>query len=92
MRDKRAEPRAGIMARIEALWVDETGNPRIAPAKLEDKSSGGASICVKNPIDVGSNVIIHWHGGHLSGTVTYCRRGQEYVVGIQRDPAENPEK
>ena len=90
VRENRTEPRAGVMARIDALWEDEAGTPRITPAKLEDRSRSGASIRVKDPIRVGSNLIIHWHGGHISGTVAYCRRhGEEYILGIQRDPVES---
>jgi hypothetical protein len=77
------------MARIEVLWGDKDGAPRIAPAKLEDKSRGGASIRVKNPIGVGTHVTVQWQNGHFSGTVTYCNpRGDEYVLGIHRDPAQ----
>jgi hypothetical protein len=76
------------MARVEALWEDETGTPRVAPAKLEDKSPGGLSIRIKERITVGSKVTVHWDRGQFSGSVTYCllRRG-EYVLGIQRDVA-----
>ena len=76
------------MARVDALWEDEAGTPRVVPAKLEDKSSGGLSIRIKERITVGSSVTIHWGRGHFSGSVTYCflHRG-EYVVGIQRDAA-----
>jgi hypothetical protein len=75
------------MARSEVLWEDEGRTPRIAPAKLEDKSRGGASIRAKDPIGVGTHVIVQWQNGHFSGTVTYCNRhGEEYVMGIHRDP------
>ena len=90
VRDNRSESRAAIMAPIEALWEDETGTPRITPAKLEDKSRGGASIRVKDPINAGSRLTVQWVGGQFSGTVTYClRQGKDYVLGIQRDPPEN---
>jgi hypothetical protein len=74
------------MARVDALWEDEAGNPRVAPAKLEDKSPGGLSIRIKEQITVGSKVTVHWDKGHLSGSVKYwlLHRG-EYVLGIQRD-------
>jgi hypothetical protein len=90
MREKRAESRAGIMARINALWADQRGTPRITPAKLEDKSPAGACIRIKEPIAVGTHVIVQWPNGHFSGTVTYCNRhGEEYVLGMQRDPAQD---
>jgi hypothetical protein len=89
MREKRAESRAGIMARIEVLWGDKDGTARIAPAKLEDKSRGGASIRVKDPIGVGTHVTVQWQNGHFSGTVAYCDPlGNEYVLGIRRFPAQ----
>jgi hypothetical protein len=88
MRENRAEARTSIMALVDALWEDEAGTPRVAPAKLEDKSPGGLSIRIKERITVGSKVTIHWDRGHFSGSVTYCllHRG-EYIVGIQRDEA-----
>ena len=88
MRENRAEARTSIMARVDALWEDESGTPRVVPAKLEDKSPGGLSIRIMERIPVGSSVTIHWERGHISGSVTYCllHRG-EYVVGIQRDAA-----
>ena len=90
MREKRAEPRAGIMARIEALWEDEGGNPRIVPAKLEDKSEAGACIRIKEPIGVGTRLTVQWSNGNITGTVMYCNRhGEEYVLGIQRERGSN---
>jgi hypothetical protein len=74
------------MAWIGALWEDKTGTPRITPGKLEDKSRGGASMRIKEPISVGSKLILQWGIEQISGTVTYCRRdGKEYVLGVQRD-------
>ena len=88
MREKRAEPRAGIMARIEAMWEDEGGNPRIIPARLEDKSEAGACIRIREPIGVGTKLTVQWPNGHIVGTVMYCNQhGEEYVLGMQRVPA-----
>jgi hypothetical protein len=89
MREQRTEPRTGILARIEALWEDETGTPRIAPAKLEDKSRRGMSIRVNEPIRVGTKLTIQWLAGQFSGTVTYCcSHGKTFVLGIKRDPTD----
>jgi len=89
MSEKRAEQRANIMARIEALWEDKDGTPRIIPAKLEDRSRGGASIRVERAIGVGSKLTLQWVGGQFTGTVTYCQRyGKEFVLGIRRDIAD----
>jgi hypothetical protein len=86
MREKRAEPRAGIMARIEALWEDEDGTPRVTPARLEDKSEAGACIRIREPIGVGTTLTVQWPNGDIVGKVMYCNRhGEEYVLGILRE-------
>jgi len=83
------------MARIEALWEDEAGTPRITPGKLEDKSPGGTSFRVEEPISLGTKLIIQGRGEQFSGTVIYCRRDSSghppYVLGIRRDPREIPD-
>ena len=74
------------MARVEALWVDDTGNPRVAPATVEDRSRGGVSIRIKTPVSVGTNMTIKWQSEQFSGTVTHTRRDiAEYILGIRRD-------
>ncbi len=81
-----------MMARIEALWEDEAGTQRTSPGKLEDMSNGGLSIRVKDPIGLGSKLIIRSHIGNFPGTVIQCRQdGREYVLGIKRDAAEEPD-
>ncbi len=94
MRDKRSEYRIAVMAQVEVLWEDETGTAHITPGRLEDKSSRGASVRVRESIRVGSKLIIQGHGDNFSGTVIYSHRGTEeyaqYVLGIQRDPAGSP--
>jgi hypothetical protein len=80
-----------MMARIEALWEDQTGTSHISPGKLEDLSDGGLCIRVNEAISVGSKLIVRWHRGDFSGTVVQSRRqGQDYVLGIQRDRARVP--
>lgn len=80
------------MARIEALWEDETGTPRITPGKLEDKSPAGTSVRVEEPIRIGTRVIIQGQREQFSGTVVYCRLDHSghplHVLGIQRDPED----
>jgi hypothetical protein len=91
MREKRVGPRAGIMARVEALWEEEGGNPRVTPVRLEDKSDAGACIRIREPIGVGTTLTVQWTNGHIIGRVMYCNRhGEEYVLGIQRGPTESP--
>lgn len=83
------------MARIEVLWEDETGTPRITCGKLEDKSRAGTSVRVEAPISVGTRLIIQGQSEQFSGTVIYCRRDHsghpQYALGIQRDPADIPD-
>jgi hypothetical protein len=81
-----------MMARIEALWEDEAGNQRSSPGKLEDISNGGLSIRVKDPIGVGSKLIVRSHIGNFPGTVVQCRPdGRDYALGIKRDAAQEPD-
>jgi len=83
--DKRTEPRIPLMARVDVLWEDEEGNPRVAPGTLEDKSFGGVCIRMQAPIQAGLNLTIKWGSEQFSGTVTNCRRDrQAYVLGVQR--------
>jgi hypothetical protein len=63
MGEHRAEPRKPLMTAIQALWEDDAGTPRVTSGKLEDSSSRGASIRVKEPIVVGSKLHLRWHGG-----------------------------
>ena len=89
MSEKRAEFRIPLMARVDVLWEDEDGNPRVAPATLEDKSRGGVSVRMRTPIADGSHITIKWGDEHVSGIVTNCRRQKsQYVVGVRRSPGE----
>ena len=86
MSEKRTEIRIPLMARVDVLWGDEDGTPRVAPAILDDMSPGGVSVRMKGPIRVGSKVTIKWGSQQVSGTVTNSRREKaEYVLGVQRD-------
>jgi hypothetical protein len=83
---KRMNPRTGIIARVEALWVDWTGNPRVAPALLEDTSASGACVRLKEPLRVGSKVTIKWRREEFTGTVKHSKKvATDYLVGIERD-------
>jgi PilZ domain-containing protein len=81
-----------MMARIEALWEDETGTQHISPGKLEDLSDGGLCVRVNDPISVGSKMIVQWYRGRFSGTVVQCRQhGWDFELGIKRDAAQKPD-
>jgi hypothetical protein len=89
MGEKRAELRIPLMARVDVLWADADGTPRIAPATLEDKSFGGLSVRIKTAVPVGSHVTVRWGSEQVSGIITNCRRNKaEYVIGVKRGPGE----
>ena len=90
MSEKRSEFRIPLMARVDILWGDEDGTPRVAPATLEDTSHRGMSVRMKNAIRVGSHVTVKWGSEQDSGTVTNCRREKaDFVLGIQREAGED---
>ncbi len=71
------------MARVDVLWDDEEGAPRVAPATLEDRSPGGMSVRMKDAICVGSHVAVKWGDQEFFGKVTNCRHGKfGYLVGV----------
>ena len=80
------------MARIDALWKDDSGMQQMAQGKLEDWSDGGFCIRIKHAIEVGSKLIVRWQSGEYPGTVVQCRQqGFEYVLGIKRDAPPKPD-
>ena len=89
MNEKRTELRVPLMVRVDVLWGDEDGTPRVAPAKLEDRSRGGVCVRMKDPIRIGSKITIKWGSEQFSGTVTNSRREKaDYVIGVKRDAGE----
>src|SRR5271156_1150263 len=83
--------RTPVMTLVEESWEDESGALRTVPARMEDKSTGGACIRISTPIEVGTKLRIQWRFEQFSGTARYCRsEGKDYVVGIQRDAANSP--
>jgi hypothetical protein len=90
MDERRKELRIALMAKVEAVWQDETGTPHVSPASMQDWSPGGASIRIGIPIGVGAKLTIKSKREEFSGTVTYSRRDKKaYILGIQRDAAAN---
>jgi hypothetical protein len=84
----RREPRIAVMILVEASWQDQTGILLTVPARMEDKSAGGACIRLKRQVGVGARLKIEGRREQFSGTARYCRHvGMDYLVGIQRDPA-----
>ena len=89
MAEKRTESRIPLMARVDVLWGDADGTPRIAPAILEDRSAAGLSIRVKTSIRVGAHVTVRWGSEQVSGIITNSRRqNAEYVIGVKRETDE----
>jgi hypothetical protein len=85
------EPRTAVMISVEASWLDQSGTLQAVPARMEDKSSGGACIRVKTRIVVGSKLRIKWRWEQFAGIAKSCRsEGQEFLVGIQRDTTPSP--
>ena len=86
MSEKRTEVRIPLMARVDILWMDEDGTPRVAPATLEDKSQRGISVRMKDAIGDGAHITIRWGSEQVSGVVTNCRRQKtHYIVGVKRE-------
>jgi hypothetical protein len=84
--EKRAEFRIPLMARVDVLWGDAHGTPRITPATLEDKSPGGLSFRMKDSIPVGTHLTVKWGSEQVSGIVTNCRRQKsDYLLGVKRE-------
>jgi hypothetical protein len=91
--EKRAELRIPLMARVDVLWADEAGTPRVAPATLEDSSHGGLSMRMKNPIRIGSHITVRWGSEQASGSITYCRRVKaDFVIGVKRAAGERSDR
>jgi hypothetical protein len=81
------------MARVDVLWGDEDGTPRVTPATLEDKSHGGVCVRMRDAIRVGSHITIKWGSEEVSGTVTNCRREKVgFVLGVKRDTGEGRDR
>jgi len=72
------------MARVDILWGDTDGTPRVTPATLEDKSHSGVSVRLKDPIQIGSHIAVRWGSEQVSGTVTNCRREKSgFILGVK---------
>lgn len=84
MDEKRTELRIPLMARVDVLWGDDDGTPRIAPATLEDRSRGGLKVRMTTAVRMGCHVTVKWGSEQVSGKVTNCRRERgKYVIGVR---------
>ena len=85
------EPRTAVMIVAEAMWQDPDGGVQTAAARVEDRSPGGACLRLRQPVVVGTRLVIHTRREQFSGAARYCRsEGRDYVVGIQRDKVMMP--
>jgi hypothetical protein len=68
------------------LMGDQTGTPYHAPATLEDISVSGACIRVKNPVTVGSKLVVKWQREQFFAVARNCRSdGRDFLLGVRRD-------
>jgi hypothetical protein len=59
------------------------------PARMEDKSYGGACLRLKRAIPLETMLLVQWRFEQFSGVVKYYRsEGREFVVGIQKQTRE----
>ena len=90
MGGERRERRTVIMAVAMVAWEDQSGTARELAVTIEDTSRSGACIRITVPIDVEAKLIVEWRDGRFSGVAKYCRAdGNEYSVGIRRDPFQD---
>ena len=86
MPHRRTGPRKTQICGISALWTDEEGTVTRLAGLVEERSRYGVSICVPEPIEIGTKVKIRGRVRELQGTVRHCRyTAGEYFIGIQLD-------
>jgi hypothetical protein len=85
------EPRTAVMFVAEATWKESGGAVQKTPARVEDRSPGGACLRLKKPVTVGTRMVVKTRREHFSGAARYCRTdGGDYVVGIEQDKVMIP--
>jgi hypothetical protein len=86
MPQRRSGPRKTQICRISAVWADEEGTVTRLAGLVEDRSRYGVSICVPEPIEIGTCVKIRGRTRELAGTVRHCRYSAgKYCIGIRLD-------
>jgi primosomal replication protein N len=68
------EPRIAVMILVKASWENEAGMLQTVPARIEDRSSGGACLRLKARVGVGSKLNVEGRNEQFSGIARYCRR------------------
>lgn len=80
------ELRTPVMILVDVSWEDSSGLLHSDRAYMEDKSSSGACLRLKNPIPPGSKIGVQWRFDRFAGIARNCRpEGHEYIVGLRRD-------
>jgi hypothetical protein len=83
------EPRKALICRISVLWEDQAGFATRQFGLLEDRSLSGVSICVPEPIAIGTKVTIRGRRRELVGIVRYCRpKGPDYFIGVHLEEGD----
>jgi hypothetical protein len=86
MPHRRNGPRKTQICGVHALWTDQEGTVTRLAGLVEDRSRYGVSICVPEPIEIGTRVKIRGRNRELEGTVRHCRyTAGKYCVGIHLD-------
>jgi hypothetical protein len=86
MPHRRAGPRKTQICRIFALWTDAEGTVTRLAGLMEDRSRNGVSICVPEPIELGTRVKVRGRTRELEGIVRHCRyTAGKYLIGIHLD-------
>jgi len=91
MPEKRTEPRIGTNEPIVAWWVDETGSRRFSHGKLEDISNAGLRFRSREPIPLGTKLLLRTPMGEYVGTIVRSQQdSDEWILGIKRAPEQEP--
>jgi hypothetical protein len=90
-RERKARAATRIPAEyvIAVRWTDETGSQKSKEAHGVDLSRSGARFQLREPIRVGTPVLVDAHQYNVRGTgsVRHCtRRGNFFTIGVLFDP------
>jgi len=84
--ERRKDPRIPLMSRVAVEWRDQDGTQMTASGTLEDKSSSGACIRLKEAIPVGTKLTVKGPRGELDYQVMNSRMETGYyVLGLRNN-------
>jgi len=91
MKENRIEPRFNMNLPIVAWWEDEAGKPHFSHGKLEDISNAGLRFKSREPIPVGTKLLLRTPMGEYVGTVVRSsQEGEEFNLGIKKISERKP--